>query len=66
MSRFVIQELENKGGWLEEYRCGCVSEYVERKRDLLGYCKHHGEDRRMCMKMPPAKGKHISLSLPLR
>jgi hypothetical protein len=33
-------------GWYEEYRCGCVSETVRRKRDLLGYCPKHGEDRR--------------------
>ncbi len=33
-------------GWWEEYRCGCVSETVKRKKDLLGYCPKHGEDRR--------------------
>lgn len=31
-------------GWWEEYRCGCVSELVPRKRDLLGYCGTHGDD----------------------
>lgn len=35
-----------KIGWWEEYKCGCVSETVPRKKDLLGYCKHHGDDRR--------------------
>ncbi len=33
-------------GYFEDYRCGCVSEVVKRKRDLLGYCSTHGEDRR--------------------
>lgn len=33
-------------GWWEEYRCGCVSETVTRKKDLPGYCPQHGDDRR--------------------
>ena len=34
-------------GWWEEYDfCGCVSEVVPHKRDLLGYCGRHGGDRR--------------------
>lgn len=33
-------------GWWEEYKCGCVSETVKHKKDLLGYCKFHGDDRR--------------------
>jgi len=33
-------------GYFEEYRCGCVSETKRRKRDLLGYCSQHGENRR--------------------
>ncbi len=33
-------------GWWEEYRCGCVSGTVKRKKDLPGYCPKHGEDRR--------------------
>lgn len=32
--------------WFEEYKCGCLSDYVKNKRDLLGYCPVHGEDRR--------------------
>ena len=35
-------------GWWEEYACGCVSETVERKKDLLGYCGKHGDERRHC------------------
>lgn len=31
--------------WFEEYKCGCVSEKVERKGDLPGYCPIHGDDR---------------------
>lgn len=33
-------------GWWEDYACGCVSQTVLRKRDLLGYCPIHGENRR--------------------
>ncbi len=33
------------GGWYEEYRCGCVSDTVRRKRELLGYCGKHGDER---------------------
>lgn len=33
-------------GWFEEYRCGCISPTVLTKRELLGYCPQHGEDRR--------------------
>jgi hypothetical protein len=35
-----------KQRWFEDYSCGCVSESVERKRDLLGYCAVHGNERR--------------------
>jgi hypothetical protein len=31
--------------YFEEYKCGCVSGWERRKRDLLGYCKYHGADR---------------------
>lgn len=34
------------GGWFEEYRCGCISDTVRRKRDLPGYCAKHGDDSR--------------------
>lgn len=33
-------------GWFEVYRCGCISDTVRRKRDLLGYCPKHGDDSR--------------------
>lgn len=33
-------------GYFEDYRCGCVSKTVKRKKDLLGYCATHGDDRR--------------------
>lgn len=32
--------------WFEEYRCGCVSPVVCKKRLLPGYCPRHGENRR--------------------
>ena len=33
-------------GWFEEYKCGCVSEIVKVKKDLLGYCYKHGDSVR--------------------
>lgn len=33
-------------GWFEEYGCGCVSEMARFKKDLLGYCGQHGDNRR--------------------
>jgi hypothetical protein len=33
-------------GYFEEYKCGCVSETVKNRKDLLGYCGKHGEDKR--------------------
>ena len=32
-------------GWWEVYKCGCTSKTVKHKKDLLGYCPSHGEDR---------------------
>lgn len=29
-------------GWWEEYPCGCISETLTFKKDLLGYCDIHG------------------------
>jgi hypothetical protein len=47
-------------GWWEDYACGCVSETVARKKDLVGYCPVHGEDRRRAWPEepppPPATG----------
>lgn len=33
-------------GYFEDYECGCTSELVRYKKDLLGYCADHGSDRR--------------------
>ena len=33
-------------GWWEEYRCGCISNTVRTKKELLGYCPKHGDDFR--------------------
>lgn len=45
---------EARAGWWEEYGCGCVSDTVRRKKDLLGYCKYHGNDRRRIHReLPP-------------
>ena len=32
--------------WFEIYDCGCESDEVEGKKNLLGYCGTHGEDMR--------------------
>ena len=32
--------------YYEEYECGCVSQSVKLKRDLVGYCGTHGKGRR--------------------
>lgn len=42
--------------WFEEYGCGCISDFVPRKRDLQGYCGTHGNDRIGTVKLSgPAK-----------
>jgi len=46
-------------GWFEEYACGCVSEIVKYKKDLIGYCPDHGDDRR---NIYPDFGERYSLS----
>lgn len=47
------QPKESKRGWFEEYECGCVSEIVRLKRDLLGYCGQHGGSRRHVHRIDP-------------
>lgn len=42
--------------WIEEYNCGC-SQVEDRKKDLLGYCGIHGNERKRVTKMPVPKGK---------
>ena len=44
--------------WIEEYSCGCSSE-ANLKRDLLGFCAIHGNDRRGIYKLPIGKAKKI-------
>lgn len=44
--------MSKKWIWFEEYECGCVSDYVDRKCDLVGYCGVHGNDRRHAYKVP--------------
>ena len=39
----------------EEYRCGCVSDSVPRKEDLVGYCGKHGDNRRRMHKEGPGE-----------
>lgn len=46
-------EKEIKIGWFEEYGCGCVSEVVKLKKELIGYCAKHGNDRRQVFRVHP-------------
>ncbi len=48
---------KSKGTWLEEYKCGCTN-VTATKREALGYCPDHGEDRRRITKLlnPIEKG----------
>ena len=39
-------------GWFEHYQCGCVSEVVNHKKDLFGYCPQHGMDRKQIYPCP--------------
>ena len=39
--------------YFEDYKCGCVSCIVKSKRELLGYCGVHGDDRREVWPVPP-------------
>lgn len=38
------------GIWLEEFKCGC-SNVTATKREALGYCPIHGEDKRHSYKL---------------
>lgn len=46
--------------WWEEYRCGCVSPSVRTKRELVGYCPRHGDDRRHVHRDRPPKLKRAT------
>ena len=48
MTRRIIQKVK----YFEDYHCGCVSEYTKFKKDLPGYCKTHGDDRRQVWPIP--------------
>lgn len=41
--------------YFEEYRCGCVSDLVTRRKDLLGYCQKHGESRKYVHRIAPPR-----------
>lgn len=41
------------GKWLKEYKCGCLHVTATRK-EALGYCAKHGEDRRHIYKLDEA------------
>lgn len=38
------------GVWLEEFKCGC-SNVTATKKEALGYCPKHGEDKRHSYKL---------------
>lgn len=51
-NEFSVERLvSQKGKWLEEYGCGCtlVTKY---KKELIGYCGIHGQDRINIYKLP--------------
>jgi hypothetical protein len=45
-----------KREYFEEYKCGCVSEVMKRRKDLEGYCGKHGDDRRTVWIVPVQTG----------
>lgn len=45
--------------WMEEYeKCGCTF-LMTKKRELLGYCREHGNNRRRVWKVPFQSGELI-------
>jgi len=42
--------------WIEEYNCGC-SQVENRKKDLLGYCGIHGDERKRLHKLHFPQGE---------
>ena len=47
--------------WIEEYNCGC-SQVENRKKDLLGYCGIHGDERKKVTKIVVEKRLPLGLS----
>lgn len=41
--------------WFAEYACGCVSELVRSRKDLLEYCGTHGDDALRVHSLPSDK-----------
>jgi hypothetical protein len=55
---FVLQEKLPRR-YFEEYACGCVSEYEDRRKELCGYCGKHGDDRRHAHSLPAMRAIKI-------
>lgn len=53
----MSEQPDLKRGYFEEYSCGCVSEVVRRKRDLVGYCGKHGNNKRHVHRVDPRMDK---------
>ncbi len=51
-------------GWFEEYTCGCVSETVAKRRELLGYCAQHGADRKGVFREVPGCAVQVERKTP--
>jgi len=49
----------SKRGWFEEYECGCVSDTVRTRSELLGYCGQHGGDRKGVFREVPGVAVQI-------
>jgi len=47
----VANEYKELGRWIEEYKqCSCTM-VAKKKKDLLGYCKRHGTNRKYAVKL---------------
>ncbi len=55
--------MKNKLRWMEEYRCGCSVE-VDTKRDLVGYCGTHGDDRVNLYRINDTTAFHVKRTNP--
>ena len=50
--------MKRKFVWLEEFKCGC-SNIVKVRKDAIGYCPIHGEDRRRITHVPEIEEGYV-------
>ena len=53
---------KEKGKWLEEYECGCTF-VAKKKKELIGYCSYHGENRINLYKLEKSKEIEVGHSM---